>query len=124
MKQAMEDAGLSTNIAVTDSKMNLRLVADDDGNDDTFNPGHLTMYPLKKDFNNESTWDYPWILEEQGPTAGVDYYSTVFSQFQKMNKKTRNGPMATDYHNHNGPIYLHFHQLRQTGSRFHFPIRH
>eukprot|EP00116_Pleurobrachia_bachei_P007126 sb/3467388/ len=91
MKQAMEDAGLSTNIAVTDSKMNLRLVADDDGNDDAFNPGHLTMYPLKKDFNNESTWDYPWILEEQGPIAGVDYYSTVYSQFSKMSTKPETG---------------------------------
>jgi len=87
MEQAIQDAiGTTDNVAVTDSRINFRLNEPLDGDDDTWVAGRPILYPLKSNYDENSTWSDPWILEDSGPTVGVDYYSSIMAKFPKLNK--------------------------------------
>lgn len=83
MTKAIEDLGLTTDIAVTDSRINFRVYPEE--SDEEFNPGYPVIYPLKTTYDENTTWEEPWTLGD-GPVAGVDYYDVISAKFKKMKK--------------------------------------
>lgn len=76
------------NIAVTDSRVNFRLYPNTSEVAD-FTPGFPVLYPLRKNFDENTTWESPWALGD-GPVPGVDFYDVLASKFRVMRKVPTN----------------------------------